>query len=136
MYQYDRSIKDTDNKRVWGIHGFQDFGFSGKCKLPQIKIRGFYLEVCKNIYACRLLCGFGAGVPSPCLPYAFYGIVCGLGRLDLPGIDIPRYQLPLCACNQYSIEFLCGNRRRKQGGRAGERFQLSGNPLPDKVCCF
>ena len=72
----------------------------------------------------------------PVVRMLFMGLVCGLGCLDLPGIDIPCYQLSLCACNQYSIKFLCRNRRRKQGGRAGEGFQLSGNPLPDKVCCF
>ena len=83
----------------------------------------------------ELLC-IGAGDPSPGCPHALYGAVCGLGCLDLPGTDLPCYQLPLCAGDQYSFEFLCGNRRRKQRGCAGKRFQLSGNPFTDQVCCL
>ena len=111
-----------EDERVWRIHGFQDFGFSRKCKLPQIKVGGFYLKVCEALYSgCLLLC-IGAGVSSSCDTHALYGAIRGLGCLDLPGIDLFSYQLPLCVSNQYSFELLCRYWRRKQRGCVGERL--------------
>ena len=54
------------------------------------------------------------------------GIQWGVACLDLPSLDIPGYQLSMCAGHQYSAEFLCRNRWRKPGRSARQGIQLSG----------
>lgn len=57
-----------------------------------------------------------------------------LGRLDLPRPDLPGHQLPLCPGHQHPPQLLRRHRRGQQRRRAGQRLQLSGDPLPDRLC--
>ena len=57
-----------------------------------------------------------------------------MGKLDLQSPYFPCNQLSVCTGDQYSVKFLCRNRRSQQSGRSGQRFQLSGNTCTDKIC--
>ena len=134
MHQHERCIKDSDNQRVRRVHRIQDSGSGGKCKFPEIKIRELYLQIRKILYSCSLLRSSSAGCSASAGTDAFHGSVTGMGRLDLPCTDLPGYQLPVCTGHQYSAEFLRRYRWREQSGCPGQRLQLSGNPVPDKIC--
>jgi Cd2+/Zn2+-exporting ATPase len=58
----------------------------------------------------------------------------GLGGLDLPGPDLPGHQLPLRPGHQHSSELFRGHWGGQQGRRAGQRVQLFGDPVPDRLC--
>ena len=122
--------EDSDHERVWGIDGVQNPGSGGERQLPEIPVGELYLQIRPDLYACGLLCGSGPGrAAAPGAAPCFWH-VSGLGNLDLPGPDLPGYQLPLRSGHQHSLKLLRGNRRRQQRGRAGEGLQLSGDPLP------
>ena len=53
----------------------------------------------------------------------------GLGRMGIPGADLPGHQLSLRAGDQHSPELLCRHRRRQPGRNPGQGFQLSGGPV-------
>ena len=55
LHQYDRCAEDPDHEGIWGIYGFQDPGSGGKCQLQKIQVRGFYLQICPDLYAGGLL---------------------------------------------------------------------------------
>ncbi len=57
-----------------------------------------------------------------------------LGRLDLPGADVPCHLLPVRAGHQHSPELLRRDRRGQQRRRAGQGVELSGGPLPGQLC--
>ena len=58
---------------------------------------------------------------------------CNVEPVDLPCTDLPCNQLPVCTCDQYPAEFLCRNRRGQQRRCPGQRLQLSGDSVRDKI---
>ena len=136
LHQYDRCFKDPHDEGVWGIDGFQDPGSCGKRQLQKVPFRGIYLQICQDLYACRLLQRPGAGDPPAGFSDAVFGPSCRLGHVDLPGADLPCNQLSLCPCNQHSLKLFCRNRRRQQGRNFGKGFQLPGDPFSDQVRCI
>ena len=82
-----------------------------------------------------LLCG-GTGSASSVSKYSVFAYCAGLGRVDLPCIDISGYQLSVCAGYQYSSQFLCGNRWGKPFRCTGKGLQLYGDTGTDQLCCI
>lgn len=108
MYQHDGCVEDTDNKRVWGIHRLKDFGFGGKCEFPQIQIRGFYLEVCKNLYPGCLLCGVGTGIPPPVVRMLFMGLSADWGVLIYRALTFLVISCPCALVISIPLSFFAG----------------------------
>ena len=88
--------------KEFGESTVSNSGSGGECKFPEIPFGRFYLQICPGLYACGLLCGTGTCVPAAACPDAFHGASGGLGNLDLPGAYLPRHQLSVCPCDQYS----------------------------------
>ena len=125
--------EDPHHQRVWGVHRLQDPGSGGKRQLPQVQVRGLYLQVRSDLHPCWSV--------SPLWPWRFSRLWCAClsgaflrswDQLGLPGADLPGHQLPLRAGHQHPAQLLRRHRRRQQRRRAGEGFQLLGDSLPDK----
>ena len=92
-------------------------------------------KVCPVLHPCGCLqrrCAGTASAPGS----SDHWTGTGLGRLDLPGPDLPGHQLPLRAGHQHPAELLCGNRRRGQSRHPGQRFQLPGSTGQYRNCGF
>ena len=64
------------------------------------------------------------------------GLPAGVGRLDLQSTYLPCNQLSMCAGYQHPAKLFRRNRWSQQSGNSGQGFQLSGNTVPDKICCI
>lgn len=93
------------------------------------------LKACKKVEPdCEVyLWSGGLKDPAPGL-FDDHRIASAMERMDLPGFDISRHQLPLCPCHQYTIKLFCRDWRGQQGGRAHQRLQLYGNTLQGRIC--
>ena len=79
MHQSVRSVKDSDNERVWRIHGFQDSGSGGECQFKEIPFREFYFEICTLLYTGSMLRCTRTGNYSAACAHDFYGTSGRLG---------------------------------------------------------
>ena len=81
------------------------------------------VENCEILYTCGSMCRSAAGDTSyPSVRTAVY-------RMAEAGLHFSGYFLPVCTCNLRAARILRRDRRCLQTGRAGQRKQLSGNPV-------
>ena len=122
---------------VLKIRTNKEFGESTVSKILELvensSSRKLYFQICEILYSgCMLWCSCPGTHSSDCT--YDHGKTCHVGRLDLQSPYFPCNQLSVCTGDQYSVKFLCRNRRSQQSGRSGQRFQLSGNTCTDKIC--
>ena len=105
----------------------------GKFQFQEIPVRAFYFKICQILYAGGLHRRSGPGCAATAGPNVYARPARRVGAVDLPGSDLPGYQLSLRTGYQHSFELLCGNRRGQQGRYSDQGLQLSGNPVADEI---
>ena len=104
LYQPERFTPRPSDKRIRGVHGFEDPGFGGKFQQQEGEGRKFYHKICPLLYPGCGNCGRIAG------RVAATSVRGTMGRVDSESFDILSHLLPLRAGHIGTTQLLRGNR--------------------------